>query len=171
MTDNVISRNPTTGDILASYPLQSAAELEAALQQSADAYAEWRYTSMPQRVRVLHQLAEQIRQRQDELATMATLEMGKPIAQARAEVLKCANLCDWYAERSDDPCRQTNIGGKPASVAVISPDWCDSCCNAMELPLLAGSARRSQHIAGRQYLRAQARAERNGIRQPDEVTF
>ncbi|MCQ8229636.1 aldehyde dehydrogenase family protein [Pantoea trifolii] len=98
MTDNVISRNPTTGEIIATYPLQSAAELEAALQQSADAFAEWRYTAMPQRVKVLRQLAEQIRQRQDELATMATLEMGKPIAQARAEVLKCANLCDWYAE-------------------------------------------------------------------------
>jgi len=38
MTDNVISRNPTTGEIIATYPLQNAAELEAALQTSADAF-------------------------------------------------------------------------------------------------------------------------------------
>jgi succinate-semialdehyde dehydrogenase len=98
MTDHVISRNPTSGEIIATYPLQSAAELETALQQSASAFAQWRNTEMAQRVKVLRQLGEQLRQRQDQLATLATLEMGKPIAQARAEVLKCASLCDWYAE-------------------------------------------------------------------------
>lgn len=98
MTDHVISRNPTSGEIIATYPLQSAAELETALQQSASAFAQWRNTEMAQRVKVLRQLAEQLRQRQKQLATLATLEMGKPIAQARAEVLKCASLCDWYAE-------------------------------------------------------------------------
>ena len=98
MTDHVISRNPTSGEIIATYPLQSAAELETALQQSASAFAQWRNTEMAQRVKVVRQLGEQLRQRQDQLATLATLEMGKPIAQARAEVLKCASLCDWYAE-------------------------------------------------------------------------
>lgn len=98
MTDHVISHNPTSGEIIATYPLQSAAELETALQQSASAFAQWRNTEMAQRVKVLRQLGEQLRQRQDQLATLATLEMGKPIAQARAEVLKCASLCDWYAE-------------------------------------------------------------------------
>lgn len=98
MTDHVISRNPTSGEIIATYPLQSAAELETALQQSASAFAQWRNTEMAQRVKVLRQLGEQLRQRQEQLATLATLEMGKPIAQARAEVLKCASLCDWYAE-------------------------------------------------------------------------
>ncbi|KTS34447.1 aldehyde dehydrogenase family protein [Pantoea dispersa] len=98
MTDHVISRNPTSGEIIATYSLQSAAELETALQQSASAFAQWRNTEMAQRVKVLRQLGEQLRQRQDQLATLATLEMGKPIAQARAEVLKCASLCDWYAE-------------------------------------------------------------------------
>ena len=98
MTDHVISRNPTSGEIIATYPLQNAAELETALQQSASAFAQWRNTEMAQRVKVLRQLGEQLRQRQDQLATLATLEMGKPIAQARAEVLKCASLCDWYAE-------------------------------------------------------------------------
>lgn len=99
MSDNVLSRNPTTGDIIATYPLLTEHQLEAALQQSADAYTVWRDTPLQKRVNVLRQLGEQLRQRQDELAKMATLEMGKPIAQSRAEVLKCANLCDWYAEQ------------------------------------------------------------------------
>lgn len=98
MSDNVISRNPTTGDIIATYPLLDEHQLETALQQSADAFAVWRNTPLEKRVNVLRQLGEQLRQRQDELAKMATLEMGKPLAQSRAEVLKCANLCDWYAE-------------------------------------------------------------------------
>jgi len=99
MSDNVLSRNPTTGEIIATYPLLTEHQLEAALQQSADAYTVWRDTPLQKRVNVLRQLGEQLRQRQDELAKMATLEMGKPIAQSRAEVLKCANLCDWYAEQ------------------------------------------------------------------------
>ncbi|MDZ7280113.1 aldehyde dehydrogenase family protein [Pantoea eucrina] len=98
MSDNVTSRNPTTGDIIATYPLLNEHQLETALQQSTDAFAVWRNTPLEKRVHVLRQLGEQLRQRQDELAKMATLEMGKPLAQSRAEVLKCASLCDWYAE-------------------------------------------------------------------------
>lgn len=56
MSDHVISRNPTSGEIIATYPLQSAAELETALQQSASAFAQWRNTEMAQRVKVLRQL-------------------------------------------------------------------------------------------------------------------
>ncbi|TWD38307.1 aldehyde dehydrogenase family protein [Pantoea sp. SJZ147] len=98
MTDFAISRNPTTGEILAQYPMQSASELEQALNTSATAYKEWRKSSMATRVSVLRQLSQQLREREPELTRMITLEMGKPVAQARGEILKCANLCDWYAE-------------------------------------------------------------------------
>ncbi|MDJ0041343.1 aldehyde dehydrogenase family protein [Pantoea allii] len=98
MTDFAISRNPTTGEILAQYPMQSASELEQALNTSATAYKEWRQSSMATRVSVLRQLSQQLREHETELTRMITLEMGKPVAQARGEILKCANLCDWYAE-------------------------------------------------------------------------
>ncbi|WP_288656163.1 aldehyde dehydrogenase family protein [Pantoea sp. UBA6567] len=111
MTDHVISRNPATGAILATYPLQTAEELDRSLAQSAEAAELWRNTTIEKRVKVLRQLGEQLRQRQDELATMATREMGKPVAQARAEVLKCASLCDWYAEHGP-----AMIADKPAPV-------------------------------------------------------
>ncbi|MBW1254101.1 aldehyde dehydrogenase family protein [Pantoea allii] len=98
MTDFAISRNPTTGEIIAQYPMQNASELEQALNTSATAYKEWRQSSMATRVSVLRQLSQQLREREPELTRMITLEMGKPVAQARGEILKCANLCDWYAE-------------------------------------------------------------------------
>ncbi|WP_370425477.1 aldehyde dehydrogenase family protein (plasmid) [Pantoea vagans] len=98
MTEHAVSRNPATGEILARYPLQNSTELEKTLAESASAFAAWQRSSMSNRVRVLRQLGEQIRLREQDLSRMITLEMGKPIAQARAEVLKCANLCDWYAE-------------------------------------------------------------------------
>lgn len=97
MTEYAISRNPATGEILARYPMQNADQLEQTLTHSAQGFKQWRATPLEQRLTILSQLAGQLRQRQDELAQMATLEMGKPIAQARGEVLKCADLCDWYA--------------------------------------------------------------------------
>jgi len=98
MTDYAISRNPTNGEEIARYPLLNNSELENALRRSADTFSQWRYSVMDLRVKVLRQLGEQIRLRETELSRMITLEMGKPIVQARAEVLKCASLCDWYAE-------------------------------------------------------------------------
>ncbi|MEL7696425.1 MULTISPECIES: aldehyde dehydrogenase family protein [Pantoea] len=98
MTDYAISRNPTTGEEIARYPMLTADELEKSLSRSADAFSQWRHSTMATRVAVLRQLGEQIRLREAQLSRTITLEMGKPIAQARAEVLKCANLCDWYAE-------------------------------------------------------------------------
>ena len=98
MTDYAISLNPTNGEEIARYPLLNNSELENALRRSADTFSQWRYSVMDLRVKVLRQLGEQIRLREPELSRMITLEMGKPIVQARAEVLKCASLCDWYAE-------------------------------------------------------------------------
>lgn len=68
MTDYAVSRNPTTGEMIAQYPMQNDAGLLTAIGQSGKASREWRYSSMATRVKVLKQLAEQLRQRQDDLA-------------------------------------------------------------------------------------------------------
>ncbi len=98
MTDYAVSKNPANGEILARYPMQSLTELENTLEASAAAFKQWRVTDMASRVTVIRQLAEQLRQREPELSRAITLEMGKPLAQARAEILKCASLSDWYAK-------------------------------------------------------------------------
>ncbi|WP_397453567.1 aldehyde dehydrogenase family protein [Pseudomonas sp. NA-150] len=95
---HAISLNPTTGETLAHYPFEQAAELEQALARTAKAFKGWRATSIADRGAVLLKMAAALRANLEPMARMAALEMGKPIAQGRAEVEKCAGLCEWYAQ-------------------------------------------------------------------------
>lgn len=93
-----VSRNPATGEIFARYPFDNSAEVELALARSMSGFSQWRRVPLAERARVLNQLAGALRNRMGEMSSMISLEMGKPIAQARAEIEKCASLCAWYAE-------------------------------------------------------------------------
>ncbi|MDB6141227.1 MAG: succinate dehydrogenase [Pseudomonas sp.] len=94
---HAISLNPTTGETLAQYPFEQAAELEQALARTAKGFKGWRATSIADRAAVLIKMAAALRANLEPMARIAALEMGKPIAQGRAEVEKCAGLCEWYA--------------------------------------------------------------------------
>lgn len=100
--DYAISLNPATGEELARYPFQTAAELEQALARSADGYRQWRQVAVADRAAVLVKVAASLRGMSEALARRMTLEMGKPILQARAEVEKCAGLCEWYAAQGPE---------------------------------------------------------------------
>ncbi len=93
-----ISRNPATGEFIASYPFQTSAEVERMLEANVAAQRLWRATPMAHRVSTYKRLAEVLRDRIDGLAALITAEMGKPIAAARAEVEKCAVTIEWIAE-------------------------------------------------------------------------
>jgi succinate-semialdehyde dehydrogenase len=95
---HAISINPATGEQIGHYPYESAAALDAALSRSASGFRAWRREPVAQRAQRLIALGRALRDNAQALATMITLEMGKPIAQARGEIEKCAQLCDWYAE-------------------------------------------------------------------------
>lgn len=95
---HAISLNPTTGETLAQYPFEQAAELEQALARTAKGFKGWRATAIADRAAVLIKMAAALRANLEPMARMAALEMGKPVAQGRAEVEKCAGLCEWYAE-------------------------------------------------------------------------
>ena len=92
------SINPATGAVIAEYPATSPDAKEAALQAALSAFKEWRKQSFETRAAVLHRIAGVIRERKDALATLATAEMGKPIAQSHEEVEKCARTFDFYAD-------------------------------------------------------------------------
>ncbi|WPP01858.1 aldehyde dehydrogenase family protein [Pseudomonas sp. HR96] len=98
MTDYAISLNPTTGEELARYPFETDAALDQALARSAATFAEWRYRPVEERAAMLVRLGAALRRNSAAMARMITLEMGKPSVQARAEIEKCAALCEWYAE-------------------------------------------------------------------------
>ncbi|MET1069287.1 MAG: aldehyde dehydrogenase family protein [Pseudomonas prosekii] len=95
---HALSINPATGETISQYPFESAAALEAALARAATGFKTWRRTPLQQRAQLLIALAKALRDDAQNFAQMITQEMGKPITQARGEVEKCAQLCEWYAE-------------------------------------------------------------------------
>lgn len=94
------STNPHGGEIIATYAAHDASEVDRRLARAHGAQRQWRRTSPADRAAMLRRIAAALRRHGDELATTATLEMGKPITSARAEVEKCATCCEWYAEQA-----------------------------------------------------------------------
>jgi len=73
-------------------------EVKGIVATADGAFQSWRRQSPKQRAEALSALADLLRARSDEAAELISAEMGKPVAQAKAEVNKCAYLVDWYAE-------------------------------------------------------------------------
>jgi succinate-semialdehyde dehydrogenase / glutarate-semialdehyde dehydrogenase len=97
VTGTLRSVDPATGDEVAGYPTFTPAEIEAAVAAADRAQQAWRGVSLDERARRLAEAARLLRERRDQYATLITREMGKPIAEARAELDKCAWTCAFYA--------------------------------------------------------------------------
>jgi len=95
---HAISLNPATGEILSSLPWATADQVDQAVALADTGFRSWKKTSVAERADALRKVGAVIRQHAEEMALMISREIGKPIAQARGEVTKSANLCDWYAE-------------------------------------------------------------------------
>jgi len=96
-TTHALSINPANGETVGSYPYETEQQLDAALDRATSAFRTWRRQPVSQRAELLLALACALREQGEDMAQMITLEMGKPIAQARAEIEKCAQLSEWYA--------------------------------------------------------------------------
>ena len=92
--------NPANGETIAEVPMASAADLDAALDAADKGFLLWRATPVEQRAAVLRKTAALLRERVEAIATLLTLEQGKLIAEARAEVLSSAQIFDWCAEEA-----------------------------------------------------------------------
>lgn len=92
--------NPATGGQIADLPLATEADLDAALAAAERAFPVWRATSVDERAAILHKAAALIRERADAIATLLTTEQGKPLAEARGEVLSGAAQFDFFAEEA-----------------------------------------------------------------------
>ncbi|MFN3516894.1 MAG: NAD-dependent succinate-semialdehyde dehydrogenase, partial [Novosphingobium sp.] len=92
--------NPASGETIAEVPLASPSDLDAALDAADTGFRLWKTTAVDQRAAVLKKTAALIRERADAIATLLTLEQGKVIAEARAEVLSSARIFDWCAEEA-----------------------------------------------------------------------
>jgi succinate-semialdehyde dehydrogenase/glutarate-semialdehyde dehydrogenase len=93
--------DPNTGILVKSFEHLGHNQLEARLADASSCFERWRFTSFPLRAAVLNRAAELLRSRADELAALATLEMGKRVEEARGEVMFSADILAYYAEHAE----------------------------------------------------------------------
>jgi succinate-semialdehyde dehydrogenase / glutarate-semialdehyde dehydrogenase len=92
--------NPATGDVLATLPVASAADISEAAHAAHAAFPAWRATSAYDRAAILHRAAQLMRERAAHIGAISTLEQGKLLAESTAEARACADIFDWYAEEA-----------------------------------------------------------------------
>jgi succinate-semialdehyde dehydrogenase/glutarate-semialdehyde dehydrogenase len=90
--------NPATGETVKEIPAWDETTLDAVLGEVAMATPDWAATPLNERCALMKQAAQVLRENRDKYAEIITTEMGKLINDARAEVDKCALVCDFYAE-------------------------------------------------------------------------
>ncbi len=98
---NFTSVNPYNGKIVNTYLGLTMVELEYKLTLSHDTFLRWRKQSVKQRSDMMVKAGQVLRDHIEEYARMITLEMGKPIQESRAEINKCAWVCDYYADNAE----------------------------------------------------------------------
>jgi acyl-CoA reductase-like NAD-dependent aldehyde dehydrogenase len=93
-------RNPATGDLLGELGLASSDDLRLALETTQKAFEFWRQVPAHDRCARLERGVARMRESTEQIATLLTLEQGKPLAEARAECAMAADLIKWYAEEA-----------------------------------------------------------------------
>ncbi|MBN1447870.1 MAG: NAD-dependent succinate-semialdehyde dehydrogenase [Bacteroidetes bacterium] len=91
------SVNPATEETIEEFDELTESEREEKIRRSAETFRTWRTVPIEHRAECMHRAARQLRGNVDTFARAMTLEMGKTITQARAEVEKCAWVCEYYA--------------------------------------------------------------------------
>lgn len=91
--------NPASADTIGALPVASAADLDEALAAAERGWPAWRARTPDERGALMHKAADLIRERAELIAALLTIEQGKPIAEARGEVLSAAGLFDYFAEQ------------------------------------------------------------------------
>ena len=92
--------NPATEEIVETFEPYTTTQVDEALSQARQAFEQWRETSFDERRTHLRRVASTLRAQKARYAQVITLEMGKPITEAEAEVEKCAWNCEYYADNA-----------------------------------------------------------------------
>ena len=90
--------NPATEEVIGKVSHARKEDLDLALKGAENAFNEWKHVSAYDRSKILRKAADIVRSRADQIATLMTLEQGKPLAEAKGETLGAADSIDWYAE-------------------------------------------------------------------------
>jgi succinate-semialdehyde dehydrogenase / glutarate-semialdehyde dehydrogenase len=126
------SIDPATGRELATFPEADESAIEASLSRAWDARHHWREAGLGMRTALMRSVAGVLRADRARYAALLTSEMGKPIAEAEAEVEKCAWTANWFAENgerllADEPIESTGtesyVRFQPLGVILAVMPW------------------------------------------------
>ena len=95
------SINPSNNKVLKQYDEMTTEQSYEIISLAHHTFLEWKETLFTHRSELMKKAAKVLRQNSEEYSVLMTMEMGKPIAQSRAEVEKCAWVCDYYAENAE----------------------------------------------------------------------
>ena len=158
----IATTDPRTGEVLKTFEALSEAELEDRLSRAAAAAQNYRLTSFEQRAGWLRAAADVLDRRQDEIAELMTLEMGKTKKSSAAEVGKCAAGLRYYAEHgerfmADEPVDPAEVGAtqayaryQPLGVVLAIMPWNFPLWQAMRFAapaLMAGNVGLPKHTS------------------------
>jgi succinate-semialdehyde dehydrogenase/glutarate-semialdehyde dehydrogenase len=111
--------DPATGRPLVAYEESTPDEVDEILTRAHDTATTWRLTAPDERAESVRRLGGSLRDRREELALMATREMGKPLVDSRAEVDKCAWACEWFADHGPQMLELEPIETEAARTEVV----------------------------------------------------
>jgi succinate-semialdehyde dehydrogenase/glutarate-semialdehyde dehydrogenase len=92
--------NPATGEVNGKLAHAGIPDLDRALDAAARGFAVWKKVSAFDRAKLLRKAAENLRARAGDIATLMTLEQGKPLAEAKVEAMASADIIDWFSEEA-----------------------------------------------------------------------
>ncbi len=98
MSKQVVTINPATDEVIESFDAMDWSQVSGLIDNAVAAQAAWRNSPLEERSTKLRRLGQILRDDVEDHATLISKEMGKPITEARGEVLKCALACDYYAD-------------------------------------------------------------------------
>src|ERR1700712_5784764 len=98
--DTIAVEDPSTGEVLCEVADATAQDADAALQAAHDTFQDFRNMAPRERGDILRRAYDLMVERQDDLALLMTLEMGKPVSESLAEITYAANFFRWYSEEA-----------------------------------------------------------------------
>ena len=132
MPDKLFSINPANGQQVAGYTIHNEKKVASALHTAQNCYHNWRKQPFTARAKVLKNIAKELRKEKENLAKLATLEMGKPLQQGREEVEKCAVTLAYYAKEGakfladeivETDARKSYVTFQPMGVILAIMPW------------------------------------------------
>jgi succinate-semialdehyde dehydrogenase/glutarate-semialdehyde dehydrogenase len=115
--------DPTTGSVVQEFATMADTDVDGYLDAAHGAYLKWRRTELAERVELLQRIADAHREHADELARLITIEMGKPVAQAKGEIALAASIYEYYATKGPEFLEEEvlDIAGKGSAVVRTEP--------------------------------------------------